>query len=998
MYFHEIQIVPDYVLVGFEEHVRVGHRVNLLLPLQETITTVFTLSPDPHIWTMLPFDPLDLLPVYDISVGGRYLFRATYYTQLHEPELRSNRLGWHEVLYPRIIPGVHYNLMLKPLDFVGELWYLPAPRGVELDIGFLNEQMTLMNENQHAMTVFTTKDMTAMPSTQDVAYRDFLVDGRFLNHEDYLNANPVVVVNSVFAGIRNIGIGDTITFNMRDISSWQLPPISANTNWQEYDTYLVELEVVGTYTHGRQSPHLNLPRDANSVFVPESIIPQSFQQEANVYGINFSFVLNDPRDEAVFMVNYGPQLSALGFNVVLLEHDGANFFPSADAIRQSITINMAVFSVVFVIVLALAAFLYARQGRKEFAILRALGMPARRVVWQNFIPVILLWLPIMLIGIFIAWEFAHNLASETLAGLFLEIDYYGETSFSLDMAWFVAIVAVSIGATLLCVGISNIFAARRPVLELLQGSVAKAAAEAIETREAVDSLEANENKAISQTSTSPEIERPKGRRKNIIFFALRRIVVNIIRSPIKTALSVLVAVFFLLSLGFLNDMMERTEAEIEHLYDTTIISAEIRPREPGLVNAFIPMNNHVFTQTVEALQQSPFVIDYYVTGAYPWHMLVLPDADGNFPENFWMDLFTYNPDFMDFVYESTNTALIPHLDWLYAPSNIADFIEHNRPDIAGLWGATAARDAEGNRIYDEDGMPVLIHAATAWPEITFGAGFGEEDFVFERGAPIPAIINETRLEELGLSVGDFVYSGYGAGRELTQFEIRNRQLGLVSGPFLLEIIGSYSGFVGGLSNLHPIRHRTTIIPLEALYYIREGAIVGHVRARFYIDPAMNRNTEYVRSHIEEILEQPRASMVPLISLIDDSTLRYVVGPLESNLNLLRILYPIALVITFVLSAGLSILLMLQNAKIAALLRTLGSPKGATRLVLVLEQLFVCALGITLGLAALPLFGISFGAALAILVALYLSGALIGASFGSVVITNKSPLALLQVKE
>jgi len=129
----------------------------------------------------------------------------------------------------------------------------------------------------------------------------------------------------------------------------------------------------------------------------------------------------------------------------------------------------------------------------------------------------------------------------------------------------------------------------------------------------------------------------------------------------------------------------------------------------------------------------------------------------------------------------------------------------------------------------------------------------------------------------------------------------------------------------------------------------------------------------------------------------DEELRTVVGSMEENLSLLRLLYPVAIAVSLIIGIGLSMLLMLQNAKNAAIMRVLGSPKNRTLLILCTEQLIVCLFGLLFGLCLSAIAGWGAGASVIIAV-LYLSGVFIGSAVGGLLVINRPPLELLQVKE
>jgi ABC-type antimicrobial peptide transport system permease subunit len=117
---------------------------------------------------------------------------------------------------------------------------------------------------------------------------------------------------------------------------------------------------------------------------------------------------------------------------------------------------------------------------------------------------------------------------------------------------------------------------------------------------------------------------------------------------------------------------------------------------------------------------------------------------------------------------------------------------------------------------------------------------------------------------------------------------------------------------------------------------------------------------------------------------------------------MRILYPITVAMATLIATGAAVLLMFQNAKEAAVMRMLGQTKRGTRIMLNAEQVILCLVGLLLGLVGLAVMRRDFFAILSwqslMCAGLYLLGSLIGSITGAVLITNKPPLELLQVRE
>ncbi len=140
----------------------------------------------------------------------------------------------------------------------------------------------------------------------------------------------------------------------------------------------------------------------------------------------------------------------------------------------------------------------------------------------------------------------------------------------------------------------------------------------------------------------------------------------------------------------------------------------------------------------------------------------------------------------------------------------------------------------------------------------------------------------------------------------------------------------------------------------------------------------------------------------------DEELQKVIRPLESNTRTLRMLIPVIAALAAVIGAAIPALVVIQSSKDAALLRVLGMSCAKVRLVLTLEQVMLSLLGLLAGAAVLALVhGSGFGAGAgdvspasltASLAAAYFALAAAASLAGSIVVTARKPLELLQTKE
>ncbi len=92
---------------------------------------------------------------------------------------------------------------------------------------------------------------------------------------------------------------------------------------------------------------------------------------------DYSFVLDTPRNQTQFIQEYKVPLQALGINLTFLPNNGPAYWAAVDPIRRSSSADILVFGMLMVVALSMAVFIYLMQHRRDYAILRALGVPAK---------------------------------------------------------------------------------------------------------------------------------------------------------------------------------------------------------------------------------------------------------------------------------------------------------------------------------------------------------------------------------------------------------------------------------------------------------------------------------------------------------------------------------------------------------------------------------------------------------------------------------------------
>ena len=186
-----------------------------------------------------------------------------------------------------------------------------------------------------------------------------------------------------------------------------------------------------------------------------------------------------------------------------------------------------------------------------------------------------------------------------------------------------------------------------------------------------------------------------------------------------------------------------------------------------------------------------------------------------------------------------------------------------------------------------------------------------------------------------------------------------------------------------------------LVPIEAIPVHRTGALFHSVNFNF--DPAYNRQWRTVAAELgEAITTLMRGGMMEFI--VHDEEMRFVIEPMEHNLVLLRLLFNVAAGISLIIGCGLSLQLMLQNARNVAIMRVLGTSKFKTRLTLLIEQSFVILVGVVAGVLVIGFVTGALGNGVVLLAGLYLVAAFIGTVVGAFVISRHAPMDLLQVQE
>ena len=598
----------------------------------------------------------------------------------------------------------------------------------------------------------------------------------------------------------------------------------------------------------------------------------------------------------------------------------------SDPLITSINENLVLFFVVAIAVLALVVLLYLRQWQRIMAIVRALGAPSGKVLPKLFVPIFFIWIPAIATGAAAVW--------------FL----------TLGIIWLPVMAAAIAALTFTGILVYGSGIARRLLLGQVRDDIQKHAGSGQKVTDPgeVPGGFVPGNINASAISYIGFMQKTKG---NAISAALVHSLRHTFRSPAKYLLITGLALFFVLSLGWLYGNINFMGREAGHLPNeaVTVISAYI-VRSPEDDRQFGNWQKYFAAAPI-----SQATLDIVTTAG-------LDFADNIYLEAMWQFSFLRHPS-----------------DYHMAQMQSVEGISHIIAGVSHLdiWAGDI--------------------------EIEFAAGYGMDNFVFDSPyTPIPVIVQRELLSQENLTLGGegvFVESFYTV--EITGHA---RIIGVFDGG-LSHAVNGFGDVRGSvIMPLEALRHKTYE---HWLFENWDTGGLTYITARIDLNSADSRQLDDLHHATGAALSQNNLGQwigpMPLALLTGDDALNMTNPAMEENLALFRMLFPVAISVSIALAMGTSILFMMQNAKYAAIMCIMGKPGRRVVFALCIKQILVSIAGVALGLASLFAIHLYAGRAVPsiatlIIAGLYFAGAVVGSIIGAIVTSTKTPLELLLVRD
>ena len=271
-------------------------------------------------------------------------------------------------------------------------------------------------------------------------------------------------------------------------------------------------------------------------------------------------------------------------------------------------------------------------------------------------------------------------------------------------------------------------------------------------------------------------------------------------------------------------------------------------------------------------------------------------------------------------------------------------------------------------------------------DITYMDGYDASVFEMSEEASddekMVMIVSEEIMDSLGLELGDTVKAVF--MQDSGGLPIKREKN--------VKVIGTYP-YKSGHFAYAPLASLKSFIGNDNLYY---------TRAEFEIKKDKNREIAKFKEIISDVAKRPENQYMSKIScLIKDEELTQAIEPLQKNVDLLRLLYPVIIAISVIVLALGNIFVILMAEKEAAIMRILGTPHKSIGVLIGIRQFILNVIGIGFGIGAVALMigGHSVMQKTLLCVGLCLTISIVSIiSTVIAIVTRRHPMDLLSVKE
>lgn len=272
----------------------------------------------------------------------------------------------------------------------------------------LRELIQVTEDDLHTFDVVYGDDMESIPRVSEG--RIICMDGRFLTPADA--GQPVCVVSTGFLETYGLKVGDDITLELGNYLCEQYAPLGAVASTRgRYSTLFQNqtFTIVGAYLDLNEGKHVN--RDFywcwsnTAVFVPSAFLPDCVN--ADTYTLKpaeISFVVGNAEDILPFQEECLSIVDTM--NLTYTFSDGGWLKVGKELIqaRDLALMKVLIFAGAAIFALVLTIWLFVTRKKREYGILRALGMGKGESSGRLFFPLVILGAVSAVLGALIAYS------------------------------------------------------------------------------------------------------------------------------------------------------------------------------------------------------------------------------------------------------------------------------------------------------------------------------------------------------------------------------------------------------------------------------------------------------------------------------------------------------------------------------------------------------------------------------------------------------------------
>lgn len=315
------------------------------------------------------------------------------------------------------------------------------------------------------------------------------------------------------------------------------------------------------------------------------------------------------------------------------------------------------------------------------------------------------------------------------------------------------------------------------------------------------------------------------------------------------------------------------------------------------------------------------------------------------------------------------------------------------------WVEPASEDVDNDTFYSMPHNMFATNDVSRFIDSKIQYLTGYDTYTFAESKEFICIISDTMSMRMGYAIGDKIML---SSMDFNSRKAMSRQM-REGVPF--KVVGTYSATNSSEDIIVPL---WTLEAAQGSFYIfGERPLV--TSSEFLVrDECLRDDDAYRAAPLAVFNSLSGSSMDGYTLRFTDDELRHVVRPLEANANVLSLLLPMVAVIVVLIAAAISFLMVIHTSKDAALLRVLGMNKIHVRIALTLEQSLISFAGLVVGTSVLMFIhgtvlsgdalGIPVRTIILVAAIIQLMVTAVASGAGSIVITARKPLELLQAKE